>query len=552
MDDDQLGQDTIHFVGKNGVSAIVDRNKLVDVLKDSADIIVLNGCSSLPLADEILEASTKVSLGHGPLKAFKFARAKLFLLESEVPTELQYCGSSLMVSLNKFLEVDAKSQDYLLTTKTQQIISKDKNLHGKIRAGVPRIRRKPDERGLKCRFPTTQPRLRNIRKEEVENVVDFINSGTRVKIAGICGMTGQGKSSIAEQVVGKTLRQFRKGGIFWIDGTTSIQMAQEKFHYDLVARHCHTIDPKDARIPDTIDRMKVKIAEVLTKDWILRDHAPVLIVLDDVWDDTYAQCVVPFDSLPKGSTVLMTYQRTNVVDLLRNSSAHPFREFKVNSLKLNSAIELFSSTLTPRTEDCTKLRPLISRVVEMLDTHAKSIAIIASIALKYAQSLDTGMRWQSKMSASLKWVLGQLKERGIGALLEEKDEINFDQIHGELCKELTTEGKDPDTELPKAKESLVKDKLILFHWLTCTCKIKDGAARIASNFASRNDLVDHTFTDEEYSEMKIGARGKLKKGIAAFKEARRKNILSCVGLSVAALETMERTTLVQISIFSEP
>eukprot|EP00939_MAST-03C_sp_MAST-3C-sp1_P003004 g3004.t1 len=166
-----------------------------------------------------------------------------------------------------------------------------------------------------------------LRKKDLDAVVRMVATTTidissrgalTTRIVGIHGFGGVGKTCFAQQLCGRVndvRRAFARGGMFWLTLTDTKVLLREmrKLLHDLLAMHVPDVDAeKESNECPDMDTARQMIRSVLSHRWLPCDRAPVLVVLDDVWNGKLVSKTVPLDVLPPGSVVLMTYRDERV------------------------------------------------------------------------------------------------------------------------------------------------------------------------------------------------------------------------------------------------
>jgi len=236
------------------------------------------------------------------------------------------------------------------------------------------------------------------------NIFDFLSTATDdVRIVGIHGMPGIGKTTIAEVVFNQLCNGF-DGSCFLSD----INERSKQFNggiVDLQKQLLHDILKQDVANINCVDRGKVLIKERLCRK-------RVLVVADDVAHLDQRKALMGDRSwLGPGSRVIITTRDSN---LLRKAD----RTYQIEELTRDQSLQLFSWHAFKDTKPAEDYIELSKKAVDYCGGLPLALEVIG--ALLYGKEKH---RWESEIDN-----LSRIPESNIqGKLL-----ISFDALDGEL------------------------------------------------------------------------------------------------------------------------
>eukprot|EP00939_MAST-03C_sp_MAST-3C-sp1_P003595 g3595.t1 len=363
MDNTTLGAETIVFCDKRGKPSILPADVVVRFIASARctlKVVVLNGCRSHKMAMELVKCGVpyviawKTKVNDKAAKIFGCAFHEALATDMKNPSEafeyakLQVEAKTykppvdILGKINKYVLKDPDTSQYARfeTGEYKGYFTNKAPIDFAYRkpVGIPvAFSSKVFEANRRC-APSNGIAsvgfVEGLREQDLKVVIDMLlrsstseganhtkerNSSADDSAAwvyGLSGFAGLGKSTVAWQACRSNAikNHFSYGGIFWLRASVDdVASELRNLAHDLLAMHVPDADaPKEVAKYTNVENLLNLIRNICKIRWPKDDQAPVLVVLDDVWDASRVAELVPLDVLPLGSAVLVTFRDRRV------------------------------------------------------------------------------------------------------------------------------------------------------------------------------------------------------------------------------------------------
>ncbi|KAM6567871.1 hypothetical protein CsatA_026999 [Cannabis sativa] len=226
---------------------------------------------------------------------------------------------------------------------------------------------------------------------------DEDSSGEKICVIPIVGMGGIGKTTLAQTLFNDERVKKKFESRAWV-------YVSDKFDSTTVTKNLlQELAPSDAGNDMTLNLLQVNLSNKLMEK-------KFLIVLDDVWEDDYAQwteVMKPFNGGAKGSKIIVTTRNEKVADIIRTRTIHTHH---LRELSEDECWKLFSKHASCGNPELECIGREIARKCNGLPLAAKVLGGLL-------RSTDNAEKWKQIANSNL-WELQDKRSRSLPAALE--------------------------------------------------------------------------------------------------------------------------------------
>ncbi|KAM6567876.1 hypothetical protein CsatA_027004 [Cannabis sativa] len=231
---------------------------------------------------------------------------------------------------------------------------------------------------------------------------DEDSSDEKICVIPIVGMGGIGKTTLAQTLFNDERVKKKFEYRAWV-------YVSDKFDSTAVTKNLlQELAPSDAGNDMTLNLLQVNLSNKLM-------GKKFLIVLDDVWEDDYAQwteVMKPFNGGAKGSKIIVTTRNGKVADIIRTVDTHQLRELSEDECWALFVKHASSENSRKFTEN-----PNLERIGRQISKKCNGLPLAAKVLGGILRStLDVG-RWEQIASNNI-WELTHGRSQGLPAALE--------------------------------------------------------------------------------------------------------------------------------------
>ncbi|KAM6567916.1 hypothetical protein CsatA_027044 [Cannabis sativa] len=226
---------------------------------------------------------------------------------------------------------------------------------------------------------------------------DEDRSGEKICVIPIVGMGGIGKTTLAQTLFNDELVKKKFESRAWV-------YVSDKFDSMAVTKTLlQELAPRDASNDMNLNLLQVNLSNKLM-------GKKFLIVLDDVWEDDYAQwteVMKPFNGGAKGSKIIVTTRNGKVADIIRTRTIHTHH---LRELSEDECWKLFSKHAS-----CGN--PALERIGREIARKCNGLPLAAKVLGGLLRSTDDAEKWKQIANSNL-WELQDKRSKSLPAALE--------------------------------------------------------------------------------------------------------------------------------------
>ncbi|KAM6547034.1 hypothetical protein CsatB_027770 [Cannabis sativa] len=226
---------------------------------------------------------------------------------------------------------------------------------------------------------------------------DEDSSGEKICVIPIVGMGGIGKTTLAQTLFNDERVKKKFESRAWV-------YVSDKFDSTAVTKNLlQELAPSDAGNDMTLNLLQVNLSNKLMEK-------KFLIVLDDVWEDDYAQwteVMKPFNGGAKGSKIIVTTRNEKVADIIRTRTIHTHH---LSELSEDECWKLFSKHAS-----CGN--PELERIGREIARKCNGLPLAAKVLGGLLRSTDNAEKWKQIANSNL-WELQDKRSKTLPAALE--------------------------------------------------------------------------------------------------------------------------------------
>ncbi|XP_060961075.1 putative disease resistance protein At3g14460 [Cannabis sativa] len=228
------------------------------------------------------------------------------------------------------------------------------------------------------------------------------DSSEKICVIPIVGMGGIGKTTLAQTLFNDERVKKKFESRAWV-------YVSDKFDSTAVTKNLlQELAPSDAGNDMTLNLLQVNLSNKLM-------GKKFLIVLDDVWEDDYAQwteVMKPFNGGAKGSKIIVTTRNGKVADIIQTTDTHQLRELSEDECWALFVKHASSGNSRKFTEN-----PNLERIGREISKKCNGLPLAAKVLGGILRStLDVG-RWEQIATNNI-WELTHERSEGLPAALE--------------------------------------------------------------------------------------------------------------------------------------